>query len=416
MKPRRKAGLNFLCSIYFCTGLLWFGSQTQAGNFKFGPFDFTLGATAGFEYNDNVNSTETNMLSDVQLTIGPTLSGGIDMPFSGGQRFSLSMSFEYRKSLTGNQPDQFNAPVGASLTLPIQVGRWEIVAADAFSYRNDVLETTFGYNQNQTKQWNNTASLNATRRFGRYAITLAAQRLDTLSPDDPTIEEVQYGFSLTPSYYFRENYSVFLQNSVGLTYPVDPSRSDILGISSSVGVSGQITPALSGSISVGYAWNQIDPIIHGPGTGIFGGIFNKDITPGGSRGGGSSSIALSYAHPLRPNTTHSISIFRSPGVTALLKDSNIQETMGVTYSLAHRLNRYVTLTPKVGWTNTKDISIQGSGSGEVVDIIFVGMGWSRQLSRNLNLSFDYRFQTRASNLPGASYDVNRITGTLNYTF
>jgi hypothetical protein len=34
----------------------------------------------------------------------------------------------------------------------------------------------------------------------------------------------------------------------------------------------------------------------------------------------------------------------------------------------------------------------------------------------LNGNIAYRFQTRSFNLPTGSYDVNRVTDSLNYTF
>jgi uncharacterized protein (PEP-CTERM system associated) len=57
-----------------------------------------------------------------------------------------------------------------------------------------------------------------------------------------------------------------------------------------------------------------------------------------------------------------------------------------------------------------------AGSGEVDDIVGVGFGLSRQFNKKLSASLIYRFQSRSSNLTGASYDDNDVNVSMNYTF
>ena len=121
---------------------------------------------------------------------------------------------------------------------------------------------------------------------------------------------------------------------------------------------------------------------------------------------------MSYTHPLRPNTTHTLSFFHSPGITLGLENSSIQETTGFNYTLARRLNRYMTLAPSVGWTHLKSLS----GSTEIADVIIVGISLQRQFTKKLTGSLAYQYQTRNSNLSGQSYDVNEVTVNMNYTF
>ena len=370
----------------------------NAQNVRWGPFRMNLGFTVGAEFDDNVNTSEKSPKADVKLRLGPTISGGIFLPFAGGQQFTLSLSATYEKSLTGNDDDSFGAPMAATLTLPIYIQEWTVVLSDSFSFTNDPLEQTFAYNRNQATEYSNTAFLSATRQMGKFAATIAASRNDTFYPDDPDQEETIYQFSFTPAFFLREGYSIFWRNSYAITELADPTQRDVIGYSSEVGLSGQITPSLAGSISAGWSHSELEAT-------KTNGVDHID--------GISSSIALSYTHPLRPNTSHSISFFRSPGVTAVLKDSNITETIGVTYSLAHRLNRYITIVPTVSWSNLKDI---GGGGGEKADIWDVGFGLSRAFTQHLSGSLAYRYQTRSSNLPDQSYDVNRVTVDFNYTF
>jgi hypothetical protein len=120
-------------------------------------------------------------------------------------------------------------------------------------------------------------------------------------------------------------------------------------------------------------------------------------------------VSLSYAHPLRPHTTHSFAFFRSPGAALLLKDSNISETTGIAYTIGHRLNRHLTFSPNATWTHLQALS----GSQEIADIIQVGFGLQRQFTKYLSSNFGHRYQVRKPNLTNASYDVAL---NVNYSF
>jgi hypothetical protein len=359
-----------------------------------------LGFQAGVEYTDNVNASQNNPKSDISLTLGPTISGGADMPvlFSGGQRFTLSLAVSYEKSLTGNKGDTFGAPIAASLDLPFYVIGWDVDLNDSFSFTNDPLESSFAVNRTKVPQYNNTASLNVSRRFGQTGLALGASRGDQIYPDDPFLEQTTYSFSITPSFYLREGFSVFLANTYGLYYPSDPAKASSSGYSSSIGVAGQITPNLFGSISVGYAHSTIDAV----GTNT---AQNID--------GISSTMAVTYAQGLRPNTSHTISVFRSPGITAALQNANITEVTGVAYTISHRLNARLTLSPSIQWTHLQSLS---GTPAETADLLGFGFSLQRTFTRHLSGVIQYLHQSRTSNLPSSSYDANRITANLTYTF
>jgi hypothetical protein len=191
---------------------------------------------------------------------------------------------------------------------------------------------------------------------------------------------------------------VFLSATYGFNEYSDSERRESAGISLSIGLSGQIMQSLSGSISVGYAVTDIE-------AGRTNDAERVD--------GVTSSIGLSYAHPLRPNTTHGISFSRSPGITAILEDSDLTEVTGISYTISHLLSREITLTPSIGWFHAEDI---GGSTGEIVDTIDIGFGLSKRFTRQLSGSMNYRFQSRSSNLKGQSYDTNRINISLTYTF
>ena len=373
------------------------GQVSVAQNIKYGPFRMDLGFTLGADFRDNANASQNHPKADAQLTLGPTLSGGVFLPFAGGEEFTLTLAAIYSHSITGVQADTFGAPLTATLVLPIYVAQWNVVLSDSYNRQNDPLETTFAANRTQVLEDQNIASISATRQLGKFSVTLAAQRIDQMYPQDPSQEQADYQFSFTPAYFFREGYSVFIRNTYGINELDDPALRDSIGYSTELGLNGQITKSLSGTISLGWSHSELEAT-------KTNGVDHID--------GVSSTVSLSYTHPLRPNTTHSLSFFHSPGITLQLKDSNITETTGVNYNIAHRLNRYMTISPSVTWTRLHSLS----GSTETADLIVVGISLQRQFTKQLIGSLAYQYQTRKSDVNGLSYDVNEVTVNFNYTF
>jgi hypothetical protein len=371
----------------------------MAQNFLWGPFQMTAGATAGVDYRDNANLSPNHPKADVLLTLGPTLSGGVYLPFAGGEKLTLTAAATYTESLLGVVGNQFGAPLTATLLLPIYVAEWTVSASDTFIYSTDALQSTFAVNTSTLREYSNIANVSATRQFGKFATTFAAQRNDYIYPTVSDLAETDYQFSFSPSFMLAQGYSVFVRGAYGMTYLdlADPLLQDSSGYSIDAGVNGQITPALNGTISVGFSHDRL--AANGTNT-----AHNID--------GVDSNVALSYTHPLRPNTTHSIAFFRSPGVTLLLKNSSIVQATGISYTLSHRLNQYLTLSPQVGWSHLVSLY----STGEVADLLQVGISLRRTFTKRLTGSISYLRQIRDSNIPANTYNVDDVTISAYYTF
>src|ERR1700676_4039912 len=98
--------------------ILWALAVTDpavAQNIQTGPFRLNLGFTAGADFRDNATLSQNHPKTNVLLSIGPTLSGGIFLPFAGGEEFTLPLAATYSHSLLGVQPDPFGAPLTATL-------------------------------------------------------------------------------------------------------------------------------------------------------------------------------------------------------------------------------------------------------------------------------------------------------------
>ena len=203
----------------------------MAQNVNWGPFQMTAGATAGVDIRDNANLSPNHPKADVLLSIGPTLTGGIYLPFAGGEKLTLTLAAAYTQSLTGVTPDTFGAPLTVSLTLPMYVAEWTVLVYDTYDYTTDPLNNTFAVNRTALEENSNLAGASAVRQFGKLLTTFAAQRTDLIYPTDSSQSETDYQFSFTPSFILTEGYSVFVRGGYGLTYVVGPGLRDSDGYS-----------------------------------------------------------------------------------------------------------------------------------------------------------------------------------------
>jgi hypothetical protein len=401
--------------------LFWVVESGVADTINFGLLRGTLGVQSGFEWTDNLDNSETDRKENVYWTFGPVFNGGMTLPIriagTGGEQMVVQTGFSYSEkySLNGNGREQsFSSPVTTQVIIPLRIGLWQVSLTDFFAFSNDDLERAVALNESTTEQYNNRAAMTVSRNFGKAVISLQGERRDIFSPKNPEDEETVYQFSITPALLIRDRYSLFWANTYALTYQQDPDSQDSEGWSSAVGISGMLTPQLSGSISVGYAHTSIKKKVIGPGDGIFGGIFDKKFLRPDNVDGITSSIGLSYVNPLNPYTTYSISVFNSPGVTAVLKDSSITEVYGVSLGINHLLTPTITLSPGFTWTHAEYVG--RDSAGEVTDLFSARLTLSRRFTANLSGSMDYQYILRDSNLPGSSYYVNRFAIRMTYMF
>ena len=312
----------------------------------------------------------------------------------------------------------FSSPITVDLTIPIKLkyDDWKGNIGESFSYNNSSLENAVLTSQktSQAAQYNNTVSANLERNLGKAGIAFQLQRIDKIAPTTPTFNETDYQVTVTPSFRLRENYQIFWSTAYGMVFPEALARQNVQSITSSVGVSGQITPTFTGSISLGYSFSHISEKVLGPGSGIFGGIYDPTVLPAANIPGINAMMAGSYTHPLHPNTTYSVSIFHSPGVTALLSQSSVQSVTGLSLSLAHQLTQKTVLMPTVQFENIDAVGI--SSSHEHEQLLSVQMSLSRQISDHMSWSAQYQYVLRVSNLPNSSYDSTVGTVMMNYHF
>jgi hypothetical protein len=376
---------------------------------QLGPFRFNgnIGLGAGYEWSDNENQSEDDPEAQGEWTLdfGPVGTATLMLPFrSQGVTLSITTSgtASYKYSYEDDEWEfEFGSPVSVVATLPFYIRGWTVTAANSFSLVNEPLERAVKPEEQDSIEYNNNASITASRPFGRLGVSASVSRSDTWAPDEPFTEETIHQFNFTPTLQITEYHSLYWSHTVGMTTPEDPDRAETIGYSTTVGVSGRLTQTLTGNVGLGYTWVYLDE--------VSGGATNK---PSEVISGLNAVMALAFAHPLRPNTTHSLSFAYFPGVTALMDDSDVQESYTATYSLTHRLNRNAVIAPTVSWNFIRDVG--SVGSGEATHLVRAGFTFSSPVLATINSTFSYFFETRDSNLTAENYDSHLVNLGLSW--
>src|ERR1700674_2911616 len=118
MRHQHKVGDRFKLCLLIALAQTAALAAKAADNVNWGPFRMSVGVNAGFEYDDNANTSEHNPQSDFFLLSGPFVNGTVTLPISlpGGQRAStqLGLAYTYKYSLTGKTQSTFTSPITAS--------------------------------------------------------------------------------------------------------------------------------------------------------------------------------------------------------------------------------------------------------------------------------------------------------------
>ncbi len=384
-------------------------------NLQLGPFyaRSTVGFGTSVTYTDNVDLKEHHPKSDTLVDFGPTIAmdvglnqgAGPTVRLPGGEEFSvrLNLNVGTTYSVRSGLVQTYGAPISANATIPLYIHYlgWTVALSDNFNSTRRTLDTTFGFGTRDIPVYDNDATLSAYQSFGRITLTLAAVRSDQIVQDHQFGDQqyTRYSFSMTPSYAINETLSAFWANSYNITKVNTSNGQNSQSWSSSVGVNGLITRQISGSVSVGYTHNTTE---------------GTNGAPASVNDGINNAINLNYANPLRPETSYSLSFFHNLDVPTGLVGSSVTEAYGANFVISHQLSPLLTLAPRVSWIHQN--SLQSVAPAETVDIITVGLGFTRQFSSHLSASLQYNYQTRNSNINGQSYEENRVSISANYTF
>lgn len=113
--------------------------ESQAYNIQYGLLRFLVKSSLGFEYNDNINYSDRNALSDA--IVKPSVSTRAYMPITEHNALNFSLGMGYWKYFDNSQYDYFQLSDGTELAFDVFVKDFRFTLYDRVSYTEDPVQS-----------------------------------------------------------------------------------------------------------------------------------------------------------------------------------------------------------------------------------------------------------------------------------
>ncbi|HLH56765.1 MAG TPA: hypothetical protein VKY92_24480 [Verrucomicrobiae bacterium] len=374
-----------------------------------GPVGLELGAYAGLELNDNVNSSQLNPQSDLLLRGGLSIGLGCQLTAQSDLRFSSDIGYVHYL----NHPVYDHLEVAPNSALAWNIGLQDgtISIFDQFAYSQQVLAESAISGLAYFPRFNNTIGTEVSWQPGRWILDLGYSHEDTLSSST----QFRYLNSSSELFFSRGGWLVGAASQAGIEASGGLTRYEVS------------TQNNNSSVSAGpYLDLELTRAVHAALRG--GAVFYLfDSAPLNRQGNQLNSyyLGLRVSHQFTDFLSHKIDVQRNVR-QGLNQGSSFIEQFTASYSINYSL--------------TSNISLQGGFSYEqgtqpfevFVDIppfgtfgVLTTENYSRygatvsaswQATRKVAASLGYSHWFRTSNLSGLGYEVNSVLFNLSYKF
>jgi hypothetical protein len=363
-------------------------------------FGYNLGAGLAFQYNDNVNLSQSN--AEDEFSVRPSISAGAYWTITDYTRLGLDMKLGWIQYLNDSSRSRLDFGISPSadnnIGFEILLGDWHINIYDSFGVRSDPVRDGTISNTDKVVQFDNTIGALASYDLGN--------------------SQLNAGYAFRTSLFQDSKYSNSDRNShlfnAGYQYSFNPAVT--VGIESSA------------SLSVYNSGNQNDSTVYtlGPSlqwiptefiTIIAGGgpsLVTYSANNAGYRPSDRSTYYLysTINHRFSEFASHSLSINQSVAPTV---QSSQSETLSFNYTLSLNIIRDVRLTAGVFYETGRFSSGIVPSSAQ-----FTRVGGRLEASRSfgdhLSAGLAYEFTHRDSDTANTNYDQNRVTLSASYRF
>jgi len=406
-------------------------SAATPGNerIKAGPFEFNVGLSYGFEFNDNVRNVQSPREEDYIQT--PQLDIKGFLPVSDTGRMTLGFGVGYADYFQNNDLDRLYFSPNSELAYDFSVKDFRFTIYDSFSYSYDVEGVGGAAGVAQYPRFQNTAGLRATWAPSKWSYQAGYSHLNLITDNsgssgtdfsyqDRSSEQVfgRVGYSLAPAT------TVGLEVSSSLSDYVDAAQPDNVSFSIGPYTEWQLSEAITLSLRGGYTYYSFDST---PGAVPDSGIVV--IRPASEAYELSTYYAaLSFSHRLTEFISHGASATHSiqPGFN---QGSDYTESTDLGYQVSWNLTQNTTVGANLGYSHGTETQTQippvGSGVIDVDDLVLTdeiydtytfGVSSSYRLSQQTTVTLAYNHYRRESNAADRSYFNNRVSIGLRYQF
>lgn len=363
---------------------------TERYNIKLGPVTFRLSAGVDFQYNDNINLSETDREHDFIIT--PNIGLVAAWPITSLNTLRLSLGMGYNKYILHPELDgnSFQVSPDSELTLEVLIGETRVTAFDRFAYLIDPIDVGDVSGESQFGRFVNEIGLVAQHPLNDLILTgsYSHESYIVLQSGFQDLSHEADNASLKAEFILNPTTTAGIE--VGGSHILYASEQQGRGITLRCGpfFSWQISEYLQVSGGAGVEWNDFTTVT--PAATYY---YNGIVT-----------------HRLSEYITHRILASRQsePGLT-----SSISEVTHLEYRADWRMNSYLTW----GLGAYADFVTESGGiDPEDEDLYGFTAATSYRINEKLTSNFGYRFAVKDSNVKGNSYYQNRVVLGLTYSF
>ncbi len=369
-----------------------------------GPVPFTMGAYAGLQLDDNINLSQSHPESDTIISAGLNLN--FVWPATAQSELNFNTQIGYATYLNHSGYNYLEIAPGSALTWAFSLKDTTVTFYDQTSAAQETLSAGAVSNSGRIPRFENTAGLRIAWQPGQWDLEGGYSRDLYYSPN------AAYAYlDRSSDYYFtRAAWCFATASQLGVEASVSTTSYDQASQSGNVSYSlgpylqWQMTPYLSASLRGG-------PTIY---------VF--DGTAGGAPGSTLTSyyVGLDVSDQLTDFLSQQLSLQRSVNVGYGM-GYNYTEQYSANYYLHWAATDWLGINLSLTYENGQQPLEEAFGpfiffTNEKYSRYGFSPGLSYQLTKNINLTLNYSWWKRLSNLGGNNYEDNSVSLQFQYAF
>lgn len=370
--------------------------------FTLGPVQMTVGLRLDLTYTDNSANSGLNPQEDFIIT--PNFNIGLFYQITDSSRLSFGVGLGYEIYVEQTREDRLLITPNSELAYDFRAGNTLVTLYDRISYSSDALDRGDLVNRSDYGGIENTVGIRALYSpepvylEGGYShFNFWSTQSDTLSGRPAGLGQLDRA---SEQLFFRVGQIIAESTRWGVEtsgsyihYDV-PLRSNLYQLSLGPYLQWQITEAWNLTGRVGWSWTEFEQTGTVPAP--------DDIS--------APYLGLNVSHQWTDNFRHNWSATRevSTGVETQILERfvfNYGLNWQVTELLGFRAGAYYEIGEQPGLIATEDYDYYG-----------FNFGFPFAITERFGAAVSYEYRDRVSNIPGQSFDENRVTLSLSYQF
>ncbi len=385
-------------------------SEEDNYNIRIGNLDLIFALGLGVEFNDNINLSNNNRISDIIFRPELDIEGMWRISDNNKIKFGLGISYAKYLDHSEYDSDSILISPNSAITWSVRSGQFTFTLRERLSYLEDPFDQP-QLNVASYRRWENQAGFEIDWEASEYTrFAVGFDRYD-LWADDPIYESQDRTINTV---FFRPSHQITHSVALGLSASmswvdydkdIQPDGTVVL-----VGpyIQWRVNDLLSVYVEAGYQMSNFDGgssiEVIDPNTGLGTGTFVTDTEDSNNL-----YAKLEIVHTPTENFRHKLSASRT---SELGLGTNFYDLYHFEYTIDWKVGEFTSIRPSLFY---EYYETSGESSEEATRM-GAALGVYHILSEHLTLGLDYRYIRKDSNIEDADYYQNLAMLSIYYKF